>query len=177
MCGRIMDGIISSGTYIPMLKSGRLPGMLAAAEEAAREVDPRKRLRRICELNVSISSDHMRAIEFPKRQVAHSILQWEALHFTDDEYARMGVERSQVLKLRDAFQSGATVEAASALVSEHMVKTYYAAGTPDEVREQIIDLAGEAGKLGYDQIAFAKLGPNYEEAINLLADQVVPALR
>ncbi|HEY7164205.1 MAG TPA: LLM class flavin-dependent oxidoreductase [Candidatus Binatia bacterium] len=177
MCGRIMDGIISSGTYIPMLKSGRLPGMLAAADEAAREVDPRKRLRRICELNVSISSDHMRAIEFPKRQVAHSILQWEALHFTDDEYARMGVERSQVLKLRDAFQSGATVEAASALVSEHMVKTYYAAGTPDEVREQIIDLAGEAGKLGYDQIAFAKLGPNYEEAINLLADQVVPALR
>jgi alkanesulfonate monooxygenase SsuD/methylene tetrahydromethanopterin reductase-like flavin-dependent oxidoreductase (luciferase family) len=177
MCGRIMDGIISSGTYIPMLKSGRLPGMLAMADRAANQTDPAKKLRRMCELNVSISSDHDRAIEFPKRQVAHSILQWEAVHFTDEEYARMGVERSQVLKLQDAFGSGATVEDASSLVTEHMVKTYYAAGTPDEVREQIIELAGQAGKLGYDQIAFAKLGPNYEEAINLLADQVVPALR
>jgi alkanesulfonate monooxygenase SsuD/methylene tetrahydromethanopterin reductase-like flavin-dependent oxidoreductase (luciferase family) len=177
MCGRIMDGIISSGTYIPMLKSGRLPGMLAMADRAAQEADPARRLRKMCELNVSIASDHKRAIDFPKRQVAHSILQWEAMHFTDDEYSRMGVERSQVLKLRDAFQSGATVEDAAALVSEHMVKTYYAAGTPEEVREQIIELAGEAGKLGYDQIAFAKLGPNYEDAINLLADEVVPALR
>jgi alkanesulfonate monooxygenase SsuD/methylene tetrahydromethanopterin reductase-like flavin-dependent oxidoreductase (luciferase family) len=89
----------------------------------------------------------------------------------------MGVQREQVLKLKEAFEAGATVEEASKLVTEHMVKTYYAAGTPEEVRDQIIDLAGAAGKLGYDHIAFAKLGPNYEEAINLLGDQVVPALR
>ena len=42
MCGRMMDGMISSGTYIPMLKAGRLPGMLAAADKAARELDPTK---------------------------------------------------------------------------------------------------------------------------------------
>jgi alkanesulfonate monooxygenase SsuD/methylene tetrahydromethanopterin reductase-like flavin-dependent oxidoreductase (luciferase family) len=58
-----------------------------------------------------------------------------------------------------------------------MVKTYYAAGTPEEVRDQIIELASAAGKFGYDHIAFAKLGPDYEEAINLLAGEVVPALR
>ena len=177
MCGRVMDGLLSSGTFIPMLKAGRLPGMLATADQAARAENPDKRLRKACELNVSISSDHSKAIEFPKRQVAHSILQWEALGFTPQEYAKMGVERAQVLKLKEAFESGATVEEASKLVTEHMVKTYYAAGTPEEVRDQIIELAGAAGKLGYDHIAFAKLGPNYEEAINLLADQVVPSLR
>ena len=75
MCGRVMDGLLSSGTYIPMLKAGRLPGMVAAAERAARERDPGKHLRKVCELNVSISNDRARAIEFPKRQVAHSILQ------------------------------------------------------------------------------------------------------
>ena len=42
--------------------------------------------------------------------------------------------------------------------------------------DQIVELAA-AGKLGYDHIAFAKLGPDYEEAINLLTKQVVPALR
>ena len=58
-----------------------------------------------------------------------------------------------------------------------MVKTYYAAGTPEEVRDQIIELVGAAGRFGYDHVAFAKLGSDYEEAINLLADQVVPVLR
>ena len=177
MCGRVMDGLISSGTYIPMLKAGRLPGMLATADQAAKESEPNKRLRKVCELNVSISRDHEKAIEFPKRQVAHSILQWEALGFTPEEYARMGVEREQVLRLKEAFASGAAVEEAAKLVTEHMVKSYYAAGTPEEVRDQIIELVGAAGRFGYDHVAFAKLGPDYEEAINLLADQVVPALR
>jgi alkanesulfonate monooxygenase SsuD/methylene tetrahydromethanopterin reductase-like flavin-dependent oxidoreductase (luciferase family) len=177
MCGRVMDGLISSGTYIPMLKAGRLRDMLATADQAAKEADPNKRLRKVCELNVSIARDREKAIEFPKRQVAHSILQWEALGFTPEEYAKMGVKREQVLRLKEAFASGAAVEEAAKLVTEHMVKSYYAAGTPEEVRDQIIELVGAACRFGYDHIAFAKLGPDYEEAINLLADQVVPALR
>lgn len=177
LCGRVMDGLISSGTFIPMLKAGRIAGMLATADEAAAALDPNKKLRKVCELNVSVARDHARAIEFPKRQVAHSILQWEALGFTPEEYAGLGVRREQVLQLKEAFESGASVEQASGLVTEHMVKTYYAAGTPEEVRDQIIELAGAAGQLGYDHIAFAKLGPDYDEAIQLLANQVVPALR
>jgi alkanesulfonate monooxygenase SsuD/methylene tetrahydromethanopterin reductase-like flavin-dependent oxidoreductase (luciferase family) len=177
MCGRVMDGLISSGTYIPMLKAGRLPGMLQTADQAARHFDPNKTLRKVCELNVSISRDRAKAIEFPKRQVAHSILQWEALGFTPEEYAKMGVTRPEVLKLKAAFESGATVEQAATLVTDQMLRCYYAAGKPEEVRDQIIELVGAAGKLGYDHVAFAKLGPDYEEAIKLLAEQVVPALQ
>ncbi len=176
LCGRIMDGLISSGTYIPMLRAGRLEGMLATADAAAQAANPGKRLQKVCELNVSISADRNRALDFPRRQVAHSILQWEALGFTPEEYAKMGVAREQVLQLKTAFESGATVEQAAKLVNDHMVRCYYAAGKPDEVRDQIIELAGAAGRLGYDHIAFAKLGPDYDEAIELLAEQVVPAL-
>jgi len=176
MCGRVMDGLISSGTYIPILKAGRLPGMLATVDKAARELDPTKHLRKVCELNVSISRDREKAIEFPKRQVSHSILQWEALGFTAEEYAKLGVQREQVLKLKEAYTSGATVEEASKLVTEDMVKSYYAAGRPEEVRDQIIELVAAAGRLGYDHVAFAKLGPDYEEAIKLLANDVVPVL-
>jgi alkanesulfonate monooxygenase SsuD/methylene tetrahydromethanopterin reductase-like flavin-dependent oxidoreductase (luciferase family) len=150
--------------------------MLASADRAAGEADPNKRLRKVCELNVSISRDREKAIEFPKRQVSHSILQWEALGFTAEEYAKLGVQRAQVLKLKEAYASGTTVEAASKLVNESMVKSYYAAGKPEEVRDQIIELMAAAGRLGYDHVAFAKLGPDYEEAINLLADTIVPAL-
>jgi len=177
LCGRMMDGLLSSGTYIPMLKAGRLAGMIKVAEGAAREANPNKKLRKVCELNVSISRNREKAQEFPKRQVSHSILQWEALGFTPEEYARMGVAREDVLKLKAAFESGATVEQAALLVNDQMLRCYYAAGTPEEVRDQIIELVSAAEKLGYDHVAFAKLGPDYDEAINLLADQVVPALR
>jgi alkanesulfonate monooxygenase SsuD/methylene tetrahydromethanopterin reductase-like flavin-dependent oxidoreductase (luciferase family) len=177
LCGRIMDGLISSGTFIPMLKAGRLAGMIATAENAAKESNPDKHLRKICELNVSISRNREQAIEFPKRQVAHSILQWEALGFTPEEYSRMGVAREEVLRLQEAFAAGATVEQASALVTDAMLRSYYAAGRPEEVRDQIIELLAAAGRLGYDQVAFAKLGPDYDEAIKLLAEEIVPALR
>ncbi|MGH7773845.1 MAG: LLM class flavin-dependent oxidoreductase [Candidatus Binatia bacterium] len=177
MCGHVMDGLISSGTFIPMARAGRQAGMLAQAEQAARKADSNKRLRKICELNVSISRDRANAVEFPKRQVAHSILQWEALRFTSEEYKRLGVKRETVLQLGEKFAAGATVEEAATLVTEEMVRAYYAAGTPEEVTGQILELARAAGDLGYDHIAFAKLGPNYEEAINLLASEVLPALR
>jgi len=56
-CGQTMDGLISSGTFIPMVRSGRQARMLEVVENAARAADPSKRLRKICELNVSISRE------------------------------------------------------------------------------------------------------------------------
>ncbi|MDE0341576.1 MAG: LLM class flavin-dependent oxidoreductase [Deltaproteobacteria bacterium] len=177
MGGQVMDGLISSGTFIPMLRAGRLRGMHEMIEAGARSVDPDKPLRKMVELNVSVSQDRDAAIEFPKRQVSHSILQWEALNFTPEEYARLGVERQKVLDLKDAFARGATVEEAAGMVTEKMVLDYYVAGRPEEVADQIVELAGQAQELGYDEIAFAKLGPDYEEAIEMLAESVMPRLR
>jgi hypothetical protein len=57
------------------------------------------------------------------------------------------------------------------------VRCSYAAGKPEDVRDQVIKLVGAADRLGYDHVAFAKLGPDYDEAIKLLAEQVMPALR
>ncbi|HEX9442578.1 MAG TPA: LLM class flavin-dependent oxidoreductase [Candidatus Binatia bacterium] len=177
MAGKTMDGVISSGTFIPMLRAGRQGKMLADADASAREARPGKRLRKMCELNVSISRNRAQALEFPKRQAAHSVLQWEALGFSDEEYDRLGVRREEVLRLKESFRSGATVEEAAKLVSDDIVRACYVAGGPDEVVEQILTLSRAAGDLGYDQIAFAKLGPDYDEAIELLAREVVPALR
>ena len=176
MGGQVMEGLISSGTFIPMLRAGRLEGMIELAEAGARSVNPNKALRKMVELNVSVSRDRDAAMEFPKRQVAHSIPQWESLGFTPDEYARLGVERQRVLDLKDAFARGATIEEAAALVTEQMVLSYYVAGTPAEVADQVVELAGRAQEMGYDEIAFAKLGPDYEEAIEMLAESVVPRL-
>ena len=90
----------------------------------------------------------------------------------------MGVARADVLKLKAAFESGADCSnEAAALVTDQMLRCYYATGTPEEIIDQIIELVDAAQQLGYDHVAFAKLGPDYDEAINLLVEQVVPALR
>ena len=177
MGGQVMDGLISSGTFIPMLRAGRLKEMHEMAEAGARSADPKKKLRKMVELNVSVSRDRDAAIEFPKRQVSHSILQWEALKFTPEEYDRLGVERGKVLELKQAFAQGITIEEAAKMVTEEMVLNYYVAGRPEEVADQIVDLSEKAQEMGYDEIAFAKLGPDYEEAINMLADSVIPRLK
>ena len=99
------------------------------------------------------------------------------MKFTPEEYDRLGVEREKVLELKEAFAHGSTVEEAARMVTEEMVLNYYVAGRPDEVADQIVELSQQAQDLGYDEIAFAKLGPDYEEAINMLADSVIPRLK
>jgi alkanesulfonate monooxygenase SsuD/methylene tetrahydromethanopterin reductase-like flavin-dependent oxidoreductase (luciferase family) len=109
--------------------------------------------------------------------VSHSILQWEARKFTPEEYARLGVERERVLEIKELYSRGATIEEAARLVTEEMVLAYYVAGRPDEVADQILELVAEAEDLGYDEIAFAKLGPDYRKAIELLGREVMGRIR
>jgi alkanesulfonate monooxygenase SsuD/methylene tetrahydromethanopterin reductase-like flavin-dependent oxidoreductase (luciferase family) len=49
------------------------------------------------------------------------------------------------------------------------------AGGPEECRDQIAALLDQAARLNFSQVAFAKLGPDYEEAIKLLRHRVLPA--
>jgi Coenzyme F420-dependent N5,N10-methylene tetrahydromethanopterin reductase and related flavin-dependent oxidoreductases len=174
--GRAMDGLLSSGTFLPLARIGRLRTMHRVAEDAAAGSQPGKKLRKVCELNVSLSLDRCAAIEFPKRQVAHSVLQWEALGFTDAEYAQLGVQRSDVLALQRHWQVGGTLDGAAHLVTDEMLHACYLAGTPEDVARQLRTYCALALELGYEQIIFAKLGPDYRAAIELLSEQILPSL-
>lgn len=174
--GRAMDGLLSSGTFLPLARVGRLSAMHATAQAAAVATDPGKRLRKVCELNVSVSGDRAAAVKFPKRQTSHSVLQWEKLGFTDEEYAKLGVRRSEVHALQEHYRAGGSVEDAAALVTDDMLRACYLAGTPEDVAEDLRTYSALAVELGYEQIIFAKLGPNYREAIDLLTKELMPNL-
>ena len=171
------DGLISSGTFIPMLRAGRLREMHEAAEAGARSVDPNKTLRKMVELNVSVSRDRDAAIEFPKRQVSHSILQWEALKFTPEEYARLGVERGKGAGAQGGVRTGrhhrGSRRAGDRRDGPELLRRRASRGGGGSDRGP----CRQAQVMGYDEIAFAKLGPDYEEAINMLADSVMPRLK
>jgi hypothetical protein len=75
------------------------------------------------------NSDLFVGVIFQIGAVAHSILQWEALGFSDEEYEKLGVERRQVYELKRSFAAGATVEQAASLINQEMVRAYYQEGS------------------------------------------------
>lgn len=173
IAGRIMDGILIGGYYIPLVKTNRLDAILEPSRAQATRSQPHKKTFDTCELNVSIARDRNRALQFAKPYVSHMLLSLEEMGFTDDEFHAIGVEPTLIRSLKDAFDNGATFQQAAALIPDDAVRCCFVAGNPEECKDQIADLLAEAERLSFGQVAFAKLGPDYDEAITLLSDEVL----
>lgn len=174
--GKFMDGLVLGGYVIPLAETGELADRLAIADEAAREVG-RNQPRRVAEVNVSIADDRDAAVEFPKPYVTHLLVGLKRLGFGDAEFESLGVDPVRVTAIESAFDDGATIHEAADLVTEAMVEATFVAGTPADCRERLADLAATADEHGIDQLVLAKLGPDYERALDLLATDVLPAVR
>lgn len=177
IAGEIMDGVLMGGYFISMLKLGRLESAMAGSEEAARSVDPQKKLRKVCELNISVSEDPAEAVAEAKKYTAHHMVSLQALGYSSEEFARIDVRYDQVDSIRQALNAGMTIEqAARELVTDTMARACFVAGKPSDCVEPILELAAEAHRLGFDQISFAKLGKDYAATIRFLSDEVIPRL-
>ncbi len=174
IAGEIMDGTIIGNYYIPLVRAGRLDSLLAIARGAAKASQPAKTLFDVCELDVSISRDRQSALHFAKPYVAHILMALEFMRFTHDEYRAMDIEPSLINSLKEAFAGGATLQSAARLISDDTVTSCFVAGGPEECRDQIAGLIEEAKRLEFGQLAFAKLGPDYDDAIELLRRKVLP---
>ena len=177
--GRIMDGVLISGMFIPFVRTGRLAALLAKADAGALQSGTGKRLRRVAELNVSISHNRDEAREFSKKYMAHAIMSLDKMGFTPDEYSKLGISGSDqqaIGHLKKLFDGGSTVHEAARAVPDSMVDAGFIAGTPEEVAENAMEFLHAAEDLGFDAIAFAKLGPDYGEALHLLSTEVLPKL-
>ena len=135
-------------------------------------------LRRVCELNLAVSKDGREALAEAKKYTAHHMVSLQALGYTPEEFTRLGIDYEQVDRLREGLHSGMTIEeAARELVTDAMAKACFVAGSPSDCVEPVLELASQAQRLGFHQISFAKLGPDYAEAIRFLSAEVLPKLR
>ena len=73
------EWIVSSGIIFQCSKRGRLKGMIETAEAAARKPIRTRSCAKSASSTCRFRATGRRRKNFPKRQVAHSILQWEAL--------------------------------------------------------------------------------------------------
>lgn len=175
IAGKIMDGALIGGNYIPQVLTDRLDAVMEPFRAVAARAQPDNRMYDTCELNVSISRDRDRALQFAKPYVSHMLLTLKTMGFTDHDFQILGVEPPLIKTLQDAFTEGASVQDAASLVPDSAVSSCFIAGTPEECREQVRDLMEQAERLSFAQVSFAKLGPDYAEAITLLREEVLPA--
>lgn len=173
LAGRHFDGLLISGKFLAYLRTGQLARMLDQAQ-AGREPAAGK-LPVAAELNLSVSRDREAAWRFPRRQVAHSMVGLDQT-LGPEELAELHIDPERIERLRERFASGATIEQAQELVDDRMVEAYYLAGTPDEVVPAALDVAARAAEQGIDQVIFSKLGPDYDEALDIIRQDILPRL-
>jgi alkanesulfonate monooxygenase SsuD/methylene tetrahydromethanopterin reductase-like flavin-dependent oxidoreductase (luciferase family) len=96
--------------------------------------------------------------------------------FSNEEFRALGVDRETVIQIKQAFETGGMIEQVSALITDAMVDIGFIAGTPSECAKTLEEMCARAQEYGFDQILLAKLGPNYEDAITVLARDLLPAV-
>ena len=133
-------------------------------------------IKKVCEINISVSHDYEKARNFPKRYIAHMLVVLEAMGFSNEEFQALGVARETVIQIRQAFETGGTIEQVSALITDGMVDVGFIAGTPRDCVKPLEEMCAYAQEYGFDQICLAKLGPDYEEAITVLARDLLPSI-
>ncbi len=172
VAGEIMDGVLFGDHFIPLARAGRIGSLLAIARSAAGA--KRKVLFDVCELDISVARDRQLAIDFARPFAAQVLMNLALMGFPDDKFHALGIEPRLVQALANACTSRATVHSASKLLPDSAVTSCFVAGSPEECRDQLAALLDEAAQLNIGQIAFAKLGPDYDEAITLLRREVLP---
>jgi len=176
IAGRVMDGVLLGGFFIPLVRSGRLAGLLEKTEHGRKNAGRRTPLRKVCEINISVSNDYDKARNFPKRYIAHMLVVLEAMGFSDEEFNALGIDRKTVIEIKEAFEAGGTIEQVSSLISDAMVDIGFIAGTPRDCIKPLEEMCAYAQQFGFDQICLAKLGPDYEEAITVLSRDLLPSI-
>lgn len=176
IAGRIMEGILIGGFYIPLVRTGKLGGLLERAEQGRRQAGRQEPLRKVCEINISVSKEAGKARIFPKRYIAHMLVVLDAMGFSEADYSVLGIEPAAVQSVKQAFANGQTIETVAPMISDAMVDAGFIAGTPTHCRAALEELCARAEEYGFDQICLAKLGPDYPEAIETLARELLPGI-
>ena len=174
--GETMDGLIFGGHYMAALRTGRVPELLNAFDEALPPNREGKGVPRVAEIKISLSRNGSAAREFVKESAGNRVLNMYRQGYTTEDIERLGLALPDVERLDQADRNGATEEEFDDLVTDAMVDAIFIAGTPGDCLERMLEVRDTAREQGFGQLLFSELGPDVDEALALLCDEVIPAL-
>ena len=174
--GETMDGLIFGGHYMAALRTGRVPELLDAFDAALPPNRESKAVPRIAEIKISLSRDAAAAREFVKESAGNRVLNMYRQGYTREDIERLGVALPDAERLDRADRNGATEGEFDDLVTDSMIDAIFIAGTPGDCLERMLEVRDTARQQGFGQLLFSELGPDVDEALALLCDEVIPAL-
>lgn len=174
--GEFMDGLIFGGTFQAVGLTGRLPSLLQIFDAAARKAGRPGRPPKVAEIKLSISRDQKAAREFAAHSAGTRILSLRERGFTDEEIAQAGVSPQDLDRFEKARREGASREKLLGLITDEMIDAVFVAGDPEYCRERMVAVCTLARDNGFEQLMFSEFGPNPKEGLQLLCDELLPAL-
>jgi alkanesulfonate monooxygenase SsuD/methylene tetrahydromethanopterin reductase-like flavin-dependent oxidoreductase (luciferase family) len=174
--GRDMDGLIFGGHYLAALRTGRVPELLDIFSKALPGEKANTNVPRVAEIKISLSGNADRAREWVKESAGHRVLNMYRQGYTREDIERMGVAIADVERLDLAEKNGAAEAAFDALVTDGMVDAIFIAGAPGDCAERMMEVRDIARTQGFTQLMFSELGPDVDEAVSLLCEDVLPGL-
>ena len=174
--GETMDGLIFGGHYMAALRTGRVPELLDAFDTALPSERQEEPAPKVAEIKISLSRNASAAREFVKESSGHRVLNMYRQGYTTEDIERLGVALPDVERLDRADRNGATEQEFDDLVTDSMIDAIFIAGTPGDCTERMLEVRDTAREQGFGQLLFSELGPDVDEALALLCDEVIPAL-
>jgi alkanesulfonate monooxygenase SsuD/methylene tetrahydromethanopterin reductase-like flavin-dependent oxidoreductase (luciferase family) len=173
--GSLMDGIIFGGTFQSIARAGHLAALIEVADRAASE-SGRPRLRKVAEIKLSVDRDRKRARDFVRHSVARRIVSLRESGYSDEDYRRLGIESAEIDRLLAAESGSGGFDEHLELVSDAMIDALFVAGDPVQCREKMREVCAAARAHGFEQLMFSELGPDLNQALRLLCDEILPHL-
>ena len=171
-----MDGLIFGGHYMAALRTGRVPSLLKTYDDAAAGAGKGTDTPKIAEIKISLSRDGELAREWVKESAGNRVLNMYRQGYTHEDIQRLGVRLEDVQRLDHAEKGGASGADFDRLVTDGMVDAIFIAGQPGDCIERMIEVRNIAESQGFQQLMFSELGPDVDEAVTLLCDEILPAL-
>lgn len=174
--GKYMDGLIFGGHYMAALRTGRVPSLLQSFNDAAQLAGKGPGVPRVAEIKISLSRDRQAAREFVRESAGHRMLNMYRQGYTREDIQRLGVNLPDVERLNQAEREGASEADFDSLVTDDMIDAIFIAGEPGDCLERLIEVRDTARAQGFQQLMFSELGPDVDEALGLLCDEIIPSL-
>ena len=174
--GEFMDGLIVGGEFKAISGSGHLPTLLNNFEEGAAKAGKSSSFPKIAEVKLSVSRDKEAARAFARPTAGRRLLNLNRRGYGPEDILALGMTPEDVARLDDAERDGATEERFTELVTDAMLDAVFVAGESGHCLERLIELRHTAEQHGFKQLMYSELGPNVEESLGLLCDEILPAL-
>ena len=174
--GETMDGLIFGGHYMAALRTGRVPELLDAFDAALPSERRSQAIPKVAEIKISLSRNASAARDFVKESAGMRVLNMYRQGYTHEDIERLGVDLADVQRLDHADRNGASGAEFDSLVTDSMIDAIFIAGTPGDCVERMLEVRDTAREQGFGQLLFSELGPDVDEALGLLCDEVIPVL-